>query len=153
MNSDRYDRVRGIRFRTIVAAWQEDEKGECVDGTCVERVVCVEVDFCPEETQSARARDAAKAIIQVLYPLVNSWDIYNTENEKDSPAEVLGFVTGFAGNAQRYESHPVVAFRRPHEPAKYRELGAGTWEEYFGREHPAIGPAALALASYNKASK
>jgi hypothetical protein len=126
--------IPSIRLRTIVSAWREDEAGECVEGTKTERVVCVEIDYYPKDTQVQRAKAMAQAIMQALYPAVNSWEIYNTVDEEESPSEVLGYVTGFGGNKQRYESNPVVAFRQKHNPTEYREPDAGTWEEYFAAE-------------------
>lgn len=124
----------GIRLRSVASAWQE-EAGECVEGTQVERVVCVEVDQLPFGTQVQRAKAMVEVVMRQLYPKVNAFEIYNTVDEKEDPAAVLGYVTGFGGNRQRYEANPVVAFRTPNpNPEQYREPGAETWEQYFAME-------------------
>lgn len=132
MNSREYR--NGLRFRSVVSAWREDSEGQEVTGYHAERVVCYEIDHYPEDTQRKRASETAKALMQAAYPQVNAFDIYNTVDEKESPAEVLGYVTGFGGNRQRYEANPLVAFRRPHNPAEHREAGAETWDQYFAME-------------------
>lgn len=129
----------GIRFRSIVSAWREetDADGHMRDSHRVERVVCVEVDYYPPETQYQRAKAMAQALMQALYPQVNAFDIYNTVDEKEKPSEVLGFVTGWAKGHECYEEHPIVAFRQEHNPAAHREAGALTWAQVFAMDDAA----------------
>lgn len=131
---NQYQYTKGVRFRSIVSAWREDSQGESIDGYSAERVVCVEVDYSPSETQHQRARDMAKAVMQLAYPQVNAFDIYNTVDEKESPAEVLGYVTGWAKGHECYESDPIVAFRTPNSPEEHREAGALTWRQVFAMD-------------------
>lgn len=35
---------------------------------------------------------------------------------------------------QRYDANPVVAFRKPNNPAEHREAGAESWDQYFAME-------------------
>jgi hypothetical protein len=121
----------GIRYRCIVTAWREEEVEGDIERVInsVERCVYVEVDTFPAGTQVQRAKEIAQGIMQALYPAVNQFDIYNIESELDSPADVLGYVTGCSMGRQCYEAHPIVAFRQQHNPAEYREPDAWSWEQ------------------------
>ena len=125
---------KGIRFRSVVSAWRENSEGESIDGYSVERVVCVEIDNHPIDTQRQRAREMVQAVMQLAFPQVNQFDIYNTVDEHESPAEVLGFVTGWAKGHQCYESDPIVVFRTPNVPEEHREAGALTWKQVFAMD-------------------
>ncbi len=132
-----YQYRHGLRYRSVVSAWRENSEGETQTGYGAERVVCYEIDLYPEDTRHKRARETAQALMQAAYPEANTFDIYNTVDEAEDPAAVLGYVTGFGGNRQRYDSNPIVAFRRPHNPVEYREADAGTWDQYFAETQKA----------------
>jgi hypothetical protein len=129
----RFSYEKGIRFRQVVCAWAEDAEGETIDGTHVERVVCVEVDVFPAGDQCERAKAAVMALMKLTYPKATQFDAYNLCDEVEDPAAVLGFVTGFADGVECFESHPLVAFRQEHDPAKYRRSDSQSWREHFAR--------------------
>lgn len=125
---------KGIRYRSVVTAWRDNPEDPIAVTHHVERIVCVEVAEFPTDTQYKRATAAAQAIMQAVYPMVDSFDVYNTVDEKEHANEVLGYVAGFGAGVDLYDPNPIVAFWQPHDPTKYRGPGALSFEEYLSRE-------------------